>query len=63
MDRRFHPVIYNGIDVVGRLRINKQNEQIHTEVLKKLKWDPLRRWSQICALKRELDLFNKYHLV
>lgn len=64
MDRQFHPVIYIGNDEVERRRISSQNEQIHTEVLKKLKLDPLLvRWSQICTLKRELDLFNKYHLV
>ena len=63
MDRQFYPVIDNGIDIVERLRISKQNEQIHTEVLKKLKSHPLfGRWSQIRSLKRELDLFNKYHL-
>ena len=63
IDRKFHPVIYNGIDIEERVRISKQNEQIHTQVLKKLKCDPLGRWSQIRSLKRELDLFNKYHLI
>ncbi|MBX9867709.1 MAG: hypothetical protein K2Y14_12430 [Burkholderiales bacterium] len=64
MDRKFHPVIYNGIDIEELLRISKQNEQIHTEVLKKLKSHQLfGRWSQIRSLKRELDLFNKYHII
>lgn len=64
MDRKFHPIIYNGIDIVERLRISKQNEQINTEVLNKLKSHPLfGRWSQIHSLRRELDLFNKYHII
>lgn len=64
MDRKFHPVIYNGIDIEELLRISKQNEQIHTEVLKKLKsHNLLGRWSQIRSLTRELNLFNKYHII
>jgi len=64
MDRKFHPVIYNGIDIEELLRISKQNEQIHTEVLKKLKsYQLFGRWSQIRSLTRELNLFNKYHII
>jgi hypothetical protein len=62
IDRKFHPIVDTGTKQVERIKMMKQNVLIHTEVLKKLKSEPMGRWSQISSLRRELDLFNKYHL-
>lgn len=61
IDRRFHPIIYTGTDHEERIKTFKQNELIHTEIMRKLNCEPMRRWSQISSLRKELDLFNKYH--
>ena len=62
IDRSFHPIIYTGTDHAERIKISNQNQKIHTEVMKKLESEPSNRWSQIRALKRELDLFKIFHL-
>ena len=62
INRLFQPITDININELERLKINKETQIIYIEVMKKLKSDPLGRWSQIRSLKRELDLFNKYHV-
>lgn len=62
IDRKFYPLVYLGTDDEERFKTSQQNIKIHTEILKKLESEPSQRWSQIRALKRELDLFKIFHL-
>lgn len=62
IDRYFHPLVYSGTNDKERIETGRQNQQIHTEVIKKLESEPSKRWSQIRSLKRELDLFKIFHL-
>lgn len=64
INNTFSPISNAGIDEFKLIQqIHEQNLQIHLEVMKKLKFEPMGRWSQISSLRRELDLFKKYHLV
>lgn len=63
IDKLFTPITKEGIDELElRQKTARKNLEIHLEVMKKLKSDPSGRWSQVCSLRRELNLFNLYHV-